>query len=72
MFLKDSPTLRKNPNTFQVGARDRDKLDVQGLLYTVEGDGVDGLHPTRTFFSINSHTGDLMLLRVSRLGDVGM
>ncbi|XP_047499098.1 putative neural-cadherin 2 [Penaeus chinensis] len=47
----------------KVGARDRDKLDIQGLLYTVEGDGVDGLHPTRTFFSINSQTGDLVLLR---------
>ncbi|XP_042892890.1 putative neural-cadherin 2, partial [Penaeus japonicus] len=47
----------------KVGARDKDRLDVQGLLYTVEGDGVDGLHPSRTFFSINSQTGDLVLLR---------
>ncbi|XP_063887811.1 putative neural-cadherin 2 [Scylla paramamosain] len=46
-----------------VSAQDSDWLDHHGLLYTVRGDGVDGLDPADAFFTINSLTGDLIQLR---------
>ncbi|XP_037789366.1 neural-cadherin-like [Penaeus monodon] len=47
----------------KVEARDRDRTDQHGLLYTVRGDGVDGYARTRAYFAINSQTGELLLLR---------
>ncbi|KAK7013374.1 hypothetical protein SK128_020771, partial [Halocaridina rubra] len=47
----------------KVEASDPDEADEGGLLYTITGDGVDGLGPEDAFFSINPRTGNLMQLR---------
>lgn len=52
----------------QVSAQDSDWLDHHGLLYTVRGDGVDGLDPSDAFFTVNSLTGDLIQLKASQRG----
>lgn len=49
----------------QVEAIDADAVDARGLVYSVGGDGVDGLAPEHAVFTINPHTGDLLQLRVS-------
>ncbi|XP_071513325.1 putative neural-cadherin 2 [Panulirus ornatus] len=47
----------------KVEARDLDALDKEGLVYSVGGDGVEGLSPGDAFFTINPHTGELLQLR---------
>ncbi|KAF2364931.1 Cadherin [Trinorchestia longiramus] len=46
-----------------VSAVDVDWIDREGLLYTLTGDGVDGLSPEDAFFSVDSNTGQLTQLR---------
>ncbi|XP_042231191.1 putative uncharacterized protein DDB_G0291812 [Homarus americanus] len=47
----------------EVEAEDRDRRDQQRLVYSVEGDGVDGYSPSNAFFGINTRTGQLLQLR---------
>ncbi|KAF2363771.1 Reverse transcriptase domain [Trinorchestia longiramus] len=52
----------------QVSAVDSDRVDKGGLLYTLTGDGVDGLPPQDAFFSIDPRTGVVTQLRVVSMG----
>jgi len=51
--------------SFQIRARDVDWIDREGLLYTLTGDGVDGLSPEDAYFSVNPQNGELTQIRVS-------
>ncbi|XP_037782795.1 putative neural-cadherin 2 [Penaeus monodon] len=48
---------------FKVEARDVDAVDKGGLLYSISGDGVDGVSPGEAYFSIKPETGDLFQMR---------
>ncbi|XP_071513597.1 uncharacterized protein [Panulirus ornatus] len=47
----------------KVVAEDPDTVDQEGLVYSVGGEGVDAHSPSDAYFTINPHTGDLLLLR---------
>ncbi|ROT61038.1 At-cadherin [Penaeus vannamei] len=47
----------------KVEAWDEDHRDQGRLLYSLRGDGVDGLPPDDAFFAVNPRTGDLIQLR---------
>ncbi|KAK8754586.1 hypothetical protein OTU49_016766, partial [Cherax quadricarinatus] len=47
----------------KVEAADPDRVDSAGLVYSVGGDGVDGLSPSHAYFTINPHTGHLLQLK---------
>ncbi|XP_068204753.1 protocadherin Fat 4-like [Palaemon carinicauda] len=71
VFLNPDPHVtvieeddRHLPTTLiKVDAKDPDLSDEYGLLYTLQGDGVDGFSAEDAFFSINPRSGDLMQLR---------
>ncbi|XP_042869826.1 uncharacterized protein LOC122251773 [Penaeus japonicus] len=70
-FVKPQPRVtvieeddRDLPMTLtKVEAWDADQRDRGTLLYTLRGDGVDGLDPDKAYFSVHPQTGDLIQLR---------
>ncbi|XP_068219971.1 cadherin-related hmr-1-like [Palaemon carinicauda] len=48
----------------RVLAEDPDRIDEGRLVYSVGGEGVDDHDPKKAFFTINPHSGELILLRV--------
>ncbi|CAL4064459.1 unnamed protein product, partial [Meganyctiphanes norvegica] len=47
----------------KIVAKDPDLVDVGGLVYSISGDGVDGLHYRDHHFAIDPRTGEIRLLR---------
>ncbi|XP_064095252.1 LOW QUALITY PROTEIN: putative neural-cadherin 2 [Macrobrachium nipponense] len=47
----------------RVLAEDPDRIDEGRLVYSVGGEGVDDHDPKKAFFTINPHSGELILLR---------
>ncbi|XP_047499040.1 uncharacterized protein LOC125045668 [Penaeus chinensis] len=70
-FVKPQPRVtvieeddRDLPMTLtKVEAWDADQQDRGTLLYTLRGDGVDGLDHDKAYFKVHPHTGDLIQLR---------